>query len=128
MKRDPSDPAPRRAVRTAKAKICDVVVACRKCAKRQGLPKRALRDRLKAALKRSHPGGRLRIVETGCLGPCPKHLLAVATGASLARGRILLIDPAAAPAEMLAALRPDLAAEGGPPRSSGSRDGRDTTA
>lgn len=113
MKPEPTDPAPRRAVRTARATFSDVVAVCGKCAKRQNLSKRALRDRLKAEPKRSRP--RLRIVETGCLGPCPKHLLAVATGASLARGRILLIDPAASPAELLTALRPDAdpAAEAG---------------
>ncbi|GJE57952.1 (2Fe-2S) ferredoxin domain-containing protein [Methylobacterium trifolii] len=95
-------------VRTAKAKFAGIVAVCTKCAKRQGLPKRAVRDSLKAELQRGRSGRRLRIVETGCLGPCPKRALAVATGASLAQGRILLLDPAASPAALLAAVLPDL--------------------
>ena len=106
MKPDPLDTPPRR-VRTAKAKFTDVVVACSKCAKRQGLPKRALRALVKGAMKRTHSGRKLRIVETGCLGPCPKHRLAVVTGASAMQGRILLIDPSASPEDMLAALLPE---------------------
>ncbi|MCJ2104301.1 hypothetical protein MKK70_02650 [Methylobacterium sp. E-041] len=106
MKTDPADVAPARPVRTAKAKFSEVVAVCTKCAKRQGLPKRAIRDRVKAGLKQARPGAKLRIVETGCLGPCPKRLVAVATGASVAGGRILLIDPAAPAAEIAAQLLP----------------------
>ena len=106
MKPDTLDVVPPRPVRTAKAKFSEVVAVCTKCAKRQGLPKRAIRDRLKAGLKDARPRVRLRIVETGCLGPCPKRLVAVATGASVAAGRILLIDPAAPAAETLGVLLP----------------------
>lgn len=111
MKRISSD-APSPPVRTAKTKLRAVVAACSTCAKRRGLPKRALRDLLKAEMKRSRPGARLRVVGTGCLGPCPRRLIAVATGASLAGGRVLLIDPAAPPAETLAALLADRVAPG----------------
>ncbi|WP_375454641.1 hypothetical protein [uncultured Methylobacterium sp.] len=92
------------------------MATCNRCAKRRGLPKRALRDLLKAEMKRSRPRVRLRIVATGCLGPCPRRLIAVATGASLAGGRVLLIDPAAPPAETLAALLIDHVAPGRVPK------------
>ena len=108
MKPTPRDSAvpDRPRIRTAKAKFSEIVAVCTKCAKRQGLGKRALRDLLKAEIRRTHTRRKLRIVETGCLGPCPKRALAVATGASLAQGRILLIDPAAAPSDTLRAILP----------------------
>lgn len=124
MMRIPSDTPPP-PVRTAKTKLRAVVATCSRCAKRRGLPKRALRDLLKAEMKRSRPRVRLRIVATGCLGPCPRRLIAVATGASLAGGRVLLIDPAAPASETLAALLTDpvapdpLAKERRPPRPPG---------
>ncbi|WP_336489156.1 (2Fe-2S) ferredoxin domain-containing protein [Methylobacterium nigriterrae] len=93
--------------KTAKSRIAEVVLVCAKCRKRQGLGRRDLRGRLKGALKRGRPKREVRIVETGCLGPCPKRALAVATGASLAARKILLLDPAATPEEALAAILPD---------------------
>ncbi|MDR7036791.1 MULTISPECIES: (2Fe-2S) ferredoxin domain-containing protein [Methylobacterium] len=104
-----SDPLPASAPRprTAKTKLTEIVAVCAKCAKRQSLGKRAVRGLLKAGLKRSHPKRKIRVVETGCLGPCPKRALAVATGASLARGRVVLLDPAATPDEALAAILPE---------------------
>ena len=118
-----------RPVRTAKAKVCEVVLVCTKCGKRcakgRGLPKGALRDRLKAEIKQSRPKPKLRIVETGCLGPCPKRLIAVATGASVAKGRVLLIDPEAPAAEILAALLPDRAARDTLPQGAGIGEGRE---
>ncbi|MGU3664594.1 hypothetical protein ACLBX9_10460 [Methylobacterium sp. A49B] len=86
---------------------------CRKCAKRQGLRVRTVRERLKKASKhagkcaadaKSGPRRKLCIVEAGCLGPCPKRALAVATGASLAAGRVMLLDPDSSPQEALAAI------------------------
>ena len=65
-------------IRAVKSKIDAVVLVCTKCQKRQGMPKRTVRDLLKRGLKRGHPKRKLRIVETGCLGPCPKRALAVA--------------------------------------------------
>ena len=106
MKPDPADRTTPRTVRTAKAKFSEVVAVCAKCAKRQGLSKRAIRDRVKAGLKQSGSGVKLRVVETGCLGPCPKRLVAVATGVSVAAGRILLIDPTAPPDAVVALLLP----------------------
>lgn len=111
MTRDRTDVTPDK-IRYARAKFGDVVLVCTKCAKRQGLPKGAVRTILKRALKESggsSKGGLLkpRLVEVGCLGPCPKRTVAVATTASLAEGRIVLIDPAGDRRAILAALLPD---------------------
>jgi len=99
----------------AKTKLTEVVVVCAKCAKRQGLRPRAVRALLKGAAKQAAKDGlladrtKLCIVESGCLGPCPKRAVAVATGASLAAGRVVLLDPDSKPEEALAAvLRPVL--------------------
>ncbi|MCJ2085898.1 hypothetical protein MKK88_07810 [Methylobacterium sp. E-005] len=102
-------PSERAASRSAKTKLTEVVVVCAKCAKRQGLRPRAVRALLKKAGKqatRDAAGGRrkLCVVESGCLGPCPKRAIAVATGASLAAGRVILLDPGAEPAAALAAV------------------------
>ena len=108
----PSDKTQGAKTRSAKTKIAEVVVVCAKCAKRQGLRPRAVRDLLKGAVKHAARDGRLpggtkiRVVESGCLGPCPKRALAVATGASLAAGRILLLDPGVKPEAALAAVFP----------------------
>uniref|UniRef100_UPI0005B279E9 hypothetical protein n=1 Tax=Methylobacterium sp. B34 TaxID=95563 RepID=UPI0005B279E9 len=85
--------------RTAKTKLSEIVVVCSKCAKRQGLRGRDVCALLKKAGKRAARDGgggrrrKLRIVESGCLGPCPKRAVAVANGASLAEGRVVLLDP-----------------------------------
>ncbi|MCJ2080993.1 (2Fe-2S) ferredoxin domain-containing protein [Methylobacterium sp. J-090] len=105
-------PRPPGKIRYARAKFGDVVLVCTKCAKRQGLPKGAMRATLKRALKeRAGPSkGQVlkpRLVEVGCLGPCPKRAVAVATTASLARGRIALIDPTGDRQAILDALLPD---------------------
>jgi hypothetical protein len=98
-------------VRTARTKPAEVVLVCRKCAKRAGLSAKAARRLAKAACRsgsapRRDGGRKVRVVETGCLGPCPKRLLAVATGASLAAGRVALLDPRADPAGTLPDLGP----------------------
>ncbi len=95
-------------VRTAKAGFAEVVLVCGKCAKRQGVDRKRLGRVLKRAAGRPEgeavlrPDARqkarqktrkVKIVETGCLGPCPKRMLTVATAASLARGRVVLLDP-----------------------------------
>ncbi|GEO98759.1 (2Fe-2S) ferredoxin domain-containing protein [Methylobacterium haplocladii] len=84
--------------RAAKGDFDDLIVVCAKCAKRQGLGKRAFGRSLKRAFKRETGGRRMRVVETGCLGPCPKRLVAVATSDSISRSRVLLLDPALPPA------------------------------
>lgn len=84
------------AARTAKAGFSDVVLVCRKCAKRQEVDRKRLGRALKRAYRetaRERGAGKVRVVETGCLGPCPKRMLTLATAQSLARRRVLLIDP-----------------------------------
>ncbi|MET0427864.1 MAG: (2Fe-2S) ferredoxin domain-containing protein [Microvirga sp.] len=79
--------------RAAKADFDDLVVVCSKCAKRQGLAKREFGRSLKRAFKRETGGRKMRVVEAGCLGPCPKRQIAVATPESIGRSRVLLLEP-----------------------------------
>jgi hypothetical protein len=88
-------------VRTAKAGFTDLVLVCRKCAKRQGVDRKQLGRAVKRAFRQGARGegsgkgaGKVRVLETGCLGPCPKRMLTLATPDSLARRRVILVDPA----------------------------------
>lgn len=90
--------------RTAKAGFADLVLVCAKCAKRQGLGKDAVRGRLKREIKRRGLKRTTRVVSVGCLGPCPKRFVAVATSGSLGRNRIVLVDPAASAEQAVDAL------------------------
>lgn len=107
-RRPSGSPATRPVSRSAKTKLTEVVVVCSKCAKRQGLRPRAVRALLKKAAKQDARAAgsrrKLCIVESGCLGPCPKRAIAVATGASLAAGRVILLDPEAGAADALTAV------------------------
>ncbi len=107
-------PGAKSGTRSAKSKFGGLAVVCAKCAKRQGLPAKAIRTLLKqahAGLAPPHAGkGKARklcVIESGCLGPCPKRAVAVATGASLASGRVLLLDPKAGVDGARAALLPE---------------------
>lgn len=125
-------------VRTAKAKPAEIVLVCRKCARRAGLsPKEARRlaKRASSGALQAAPaplagaGPRVRkakVVETGCLGPCPKRLLAVATGAGLAAGRIALLDPRADPPGILPDFGPNAALPA--PAGAGARSGEQASA
>lgn len=100
--------------RTAKSKFGGLAVVCAKCAKRQGVPAKAIRKLLKEAHADLIPAPeakgkrrKLCVIESGCLGPCPKRAVAVATAASLAGGRVLLLDPDAGLAGARAALLPE---------------------
>ena len=87
-------------VRTAKAGFTDLVLVCRKCAKRQGVDRKQLGRAVKRAFRQEardaagKGAGKVRVLETGCLGPCPKRMLTLATPESLARRRVILVDPA----------------------------------
>jgi hypothetical protein len=113
--KDATAPRPAR-IRMARTKFSELVLVCAKCAKRQGLKKGSLRRGLKRALEVREREGRLvgkpRVVEVGCLGPCPKRALAVATAESLAKQRIHLLDPAATPEQTIDALFPDFGPKG----------------
>ncbi|WP_018260798.1 (2Fe-2S) ferredoxin domain-containing protein [Methylobacterium sp. WSM2598] len=101
-----SDSAVRRRPRAAAAPWNDLVVVCATCAKRQGLGGRVRKD-LKRALKRARPERKVRVVETGCLGLCPKRSLTFATPASLRAGRLLVLDPATEAETMAEILVPE---------------------
>ncbi|GJD74249.1 MULTISPECIES: (2Fe-2S) ferredoxin domain-containing protein [Methylobacterium] len=109
--KDGTAPRPAR-IRMARAGFSELVLVCTKCVKRQGLKKGALRSRIKRELKGRAMPGKPRVVEVGCLGPCPKRALAVATADSLAKQRIHLLDPAATPAQAVDALFPDFGPKG----------------
>ena len=82
-----------------------VVLVCRKCCKRAG--RKGLRREIRVALKAVPGSPRTRIVETGCLGICPRGGVAVASGPGMARGEIVVMGEAAAADTMLAGLRLD---------------------
>ncbi|MEH3144455.1 MAG: (2Fe-2S) ferredoxin domain-containing protein [Methylobacterium frigidaeris] len=103
-------PKTRGAAKLASAPWAEIVMVCTKCAKRQGVGAKAVRRGLKQGAKRLRPHGKLRVVEVGCLGLCPKRSLTLASGASLRDGRLLVFDPEAEPSTMLAALLPAAAA------------------
>lgn len=110
----PAEPSPEAGVartrfaeaRFVKARFFGLVLVCTKCVERQGLPKRSVRAMLKREIKVRLAGRRPRVVAVGCLGPCPKRALAVATSTSLADGRIVLLDPAATAQQAVDALLP----------------------
>lgn len=116
----PAAAAPR-PVRLAKAKFGGLVVVCTKCARRQGWPAKHVRKLLKEAYAELRPAGdgneargegkakgrKLCVIEAGCLGPCPKRAVAVATGTSLAAGRVVLLEPEAGREGARAALLPE---------------------
>ena len=106
MASEPKSTAKARATRTAKTRLSGLVVVCAKCAKRQGLTKPELGRRVKRALRRVQPERKVKVVSSGCLGPCPKRLVAVATPASLNARRLLLID-STCPASIAASLAAD---------------------
>lgn len=56
------------------------VLVCEKCEKRDKGPKKLTTKELRSALRQTLGGGstRLRIVQTSCLGLCPKKAIAVA--------------------------------------------------
>ena len=114
-------------VRTAKAKPAEIVLVCRKCARRAGLsPKEARRLAKRASAGAGPRVRKAKVVETGCLGPCPKRLLAVATGSGLAAGRIALLDPRADPAGILPDFGPNAALTA--PAGAGARSGEQASA
>lgn len=91
-------------VRLAKAPFAEAVLVCGKCARKlkgRGFgPKgrRSLRQALKRELKAAGRPGKVRLVETSCLGLCPKGAQAAATPEGLLARRLLVVAPGA-PAE-----------------------------
>jgi predicted metal-binding protein len=80
-------------VLTVRPRRAQPVLICKKCLKRSANGpelKRALKSEVK---RRSIAQGtrRPRVVQTGCLGICPKRAVVLATGATLDRGEYLLL-------------------------------------
>ena len=106
------DLAPRMpAAKLARAPFREAVLVCGKCARkldggfgRKG--RHGLRAELKRAWRASGRAGKLRAVETPCLGLCPKRRQVVATGVSLAAGRLWVVEPGEEPAAVLARVLP----------------------
>jgi len=96
-------------VSLAKAPAAQTIFICAKCAKKlPGHPgAKGVRTALKAALKRLAPSkswGRVRFVQAGCFDLCPKRRQVLASGRTLANGRLIVVDADLAPEAALAAL------------------------
>lgn len=104
------------AAKLARAPFRQAVLVCGKCARKLhggfgrggGKP---LRKELKRAWKAAARPGKLRVVETRCLGLCPKRRQVIATAASLQSGRLWVVEPGEDAAAVLARVSPP-AAEG----------------
>lgn len=99
------------AAKLARAPFREAVLVCGKCARKLGggfgrQGRQGLRGELKRAWKASGRVGKLRVVEASCLGLCPKRRQVVATGVSLAAGRLWVVEPGEAAAAVLARLLP----------------------
>ena len=110
---DPSSPAA--IAKLARAPFGEAVLVCGKCARKLGggfgrEGAHGLRRELKRAWKAAGRPGKLRVVETRCLGLCPKRRQVVATGASLAAGRLWVVEPGEAASGVLARILPQPAA------------------
>lgn len=112
------DPAPRMAAsKLARAPFREALLVCGKCARKLdggfgGKGRKPLRSELKRAWKAAGRPGKLRVVETRCLGLCPKRRQVVATGVALAAGRLWVVEPGEAAADVLARVLPPVACEG----------------
>ena len=90
----------------------DLVVLCRTCGGKRGGGKRGggfgedgkheLRSVLRKALRAAGDGGGVRIIETGCLGVCPKRAVVAFRGND--PGRLLIVPRGSATPDVLAAL------------------------
>jgi hypothetical protein len=76
------------AARLAKAGRRDLLLVCGECVRRAEGGTATARA-LKAAA--GEAGRPVRVVRTACLGLCPKRAVAVASGATLARGRLAVV-------------------------------------
>ena len=107
------DTAPdRTSPRLVRAPFREAVLVCGKCARkldggfgRKGA--RPLGKELKRAWKAGGRAGKLRVVETRCLGLCPKRRQVVATAASLVAGRLWVVEPGEDAADVLLRVAPD---------------------
>lgn len=80
-------------VRQAKAPFAETVLVCHKCAKKfpDHRGAKGVRSALKSALK-TRRWGKVRLIETKCLDLCPKRRLVLASGATLANHKLVVVD------------------------------------
>lgn len=95
----PAGPIPSEALEgpeTQEAPWVDVVILCTKCASKRGAVdhkgRPTLRTVFKDAFKDLGVKKRVRVIETGCFGLCPKHGQTVAVGSELARGTLRVVE------------------------------------
>jgi hypothetical protein len=91
------DPKTLGRVSVAKAPAAQTIFICSKCAKKlPGRPgPKGVRAVLKAALKRLGPTrdwGKVRVIQAGCFDLCPKRRQVLASGLTLANGRLVVVD------------------------------------
>jgi hypothetical protein len=96
-------------VSLAKAPAAQTIFICSKCAKKlPGRPgAKGVRAVLKDALKRLGPTkgwGKVRIIQAGCFDLCPKRRQVLASGRTLANGRLVVVDANLEPDAALEAL------------------------
>jgi predicted metal-binding protein len=92
----PKDIMPGR-VSLAKSPAAQTIFVCAKCARKlPGRPgPKGVRAVLKDALKRLSPTkdwGKVRIVQAGCFDLCPKRRQVLASGRTLANGKLVVLD------------------------------------
>lgn len=87
----PLDPQPRRQ-KAAKAPFAQAVLVCGKCARKFPGGRKAIKKALKAELK-SRRWGKVRLLETRCFDLCPKRRQVLASARTLARHRLVVVEP-----------------------------------
>jgi len=105
----PPTAVPAGRVSLAKAPAAQTIFICAKCAKKlPGRPgPKGVRAVLKAAVKRLGPTkawGKVRIVQAGCFDLCPKRRQVLASGRTLAQGKLVVVDANLEPDAALDAL------------------------
>ena len=99
-------------IRTLPVASTALLAVCRKCGKKLGGGfGRGGKQRLAKVLRRELGGGKgkrasIRIVETGCMGICPRRAVVVADGGT--PGRLLIVPAGADVDSVTAALAPTL--------------------
>ena len=90
---DPVHPQPAsRSQKSAKAPFSQAVFVCGKCARKFPGGRKAVKKALKAELK-SRRWGKVRLLETRCFDLCPKRRQVLASARTLARRRLLVVEP-----------------------------------
>jgi predicted metal-binding protein len=117
-------------VSLAKAPAAHTIFVCAKCAKKlPGHPgAKAVRAVLKDALKRLGPTrgwGKVRIVQAGCFDLCPKRRQVLASGETLAHGRLVVVDADLQADAALGALLNARSPPGSAPRRASSNPAED---